>query len=120
MSGQAETDGRDIPEECFKDPCLQVDVVDVVEVGKVRVNLQSPVWLGQGYSSNKDEACFASNEGFNLDPRDDIVEVPRCYEENGCHGKVPTVNWSLDEDESSMERAEDKLEGKFSVLTGQY
>lgn len=62
-----------IPKECLDDSRLQVNVVDVVEVGKVGIDLQNPVWLDQDYRPNKDEACFATNEGSNLDPRDHIV-----------------------------------------------
>jgi hypothetical protein len=73
MGVDVEVEVKDIPKECFEDSRLQVNIIDVVEVGKVRIDLQDPVWLDQGYRPNEDEACFATNEGSNLDPRDHVV-----------------------------------------------
>jgi hypothetical protein len=59
-------------------------VVDVVKVGKVRIDFQNPVWLGQNNGPNVDETDLAREEWLALHPRDDIVHTPADIKEDGC------------------------------------
>lgn len=44
-----------LPKQSLEDPRLQVNIIDVVEVCEVRVDLQDPVQLGQGYRNDIDD-----------------------------------------------------------------
>ena len=70
---QREDDGCDVPEERFIWTGVKEDSVDVVEVGKVGVYLEDPIWLDEDHGSNVDQGNSAAEEGFILHPGHHIM-----------------------------------------------
>lgn len=73
-------------------------IVDVVEEGKVGVNLEHPIWLGGDERADEEEGPFASEKRLDLHPSDDVVERPADVQEDGCDREIPAVDWRMRED----------------------
>jgi hypothetical protein len=51
-------------------------IVDIVEVGEVGVYLNDPVWYREADCADVKPAHLLRQEGFTLNPRDDVVHDP--------------------------------------------
>lgn len=85
-------------------------VIDVIEVGKVGVDFDNPVWYTEYHRSNIEQGDLPGEEWFVLDPRDHVVENPGNVEKYCCDRKIPSIGFSICEYECSMGHAEDKLQ----------
>jgi hypothetical protein len=50
--------------------------VDIIEKGKVGIDLHNPIGLSEYDGANVEETCFPAQERLVLDPRNDIVQAP--------------------------------------------
>ena len=76
-------------------------MIYIVEVGEVGVYLHDPVWNRQTHGADKESAPPFRQEWFQLHPCDDIVQHPRCIQEDGCDRQPPAVNWLVEEYEEA-------------------
>ena len=60
--------------QCFPRACLQKQLVDVMEVGEVRVYLEYPIRLRQDDSADEDQTDGPGQEGLDLHPGNNIVQ----------------------------------------------
>jgi len=65
------------PTECFKDSNLQIDVSEIVKIGKICIHLHDPIWLNQSECADEKETRLATYERTDFDPRNQIVQTPR-------------------------------------------
>jgi hypothetical protein len=75
-----------IPTQRLPRPRLEEHPIDIVEVGEIRVDLHHPVRLHEDDGPDEDQRDGPAEEGFDLDPRDDVVEGPRHVERDGGDG----------------------------------
>lgn len=86
-----------------------------MKVGEVRIDLQDPVRLYKYYGSNVDPRHAAGEEGFVLEPCDDIVQGPRSVEKDGTDGEPPVVDRTIKEYEEAVPHAEDELHERSAI-----
>lgn len=86
------------------------EVIDVVEVGKVGVNFDHPIWYTEYHRSNIEKGDLSGEEWFVLDPRDDIVHDPGDVEEYCCDAEIHSIGFSVCEYECSVRHTKDELD----------
>ena len=56
----------------------------MIEVGKIGINLKDPVRLDQYYCADINGVVSFCKKGFVLDPRNDVMQIPRNDEKDDC------------------------------------
>ena len=91
-----------IPTQRLPRPRLQKDSIHIMEVGKIRVNLHHPVRLHEDHSPDEDQRDGSAEEGFYLDPCDDVVQGPGDVQRDCGDTEPPRVDGRVEEDEESL------------------
>lgn len=101
-----EVDGSEDPPgiaaESLVWPGIQEELVYAMEVGKVCVNLEDPVRLGEDDGANEEVANGVGKEGLDLHPGDDIVQRPRGVEEYGGDRQPPGIDGAGEEEPEAL------------------
>lgn len=97
------------PEERFHWPRHLEYAVDIVEICKVGIDLQQPVWLYRDHTSDICHGDIATIERLAFHPGNDIVQAPGDVEPDSAHGEIPPVDGGLLEDECAVWNGEEQL-----------
>lgn len=89
-------------------------IVDVVEIGEIRIHLYHPIWRRQDNSANVEVRNLFGQKRLILHPGNDIVHDPREVQEYRRDAEVPSIDGWGRENERSMGHSENQFdEDKF-------
>jgi hypothetical protein len=84
-------------------------LVASVEVGKVGIYLQDPVWLDENDSANVQTTALWAKKWLVLHPSDDIMQVPGNEEGNNSRREVPAPGGWFEESKKTIRYSKGEL-----------
>lgn len=89
---------------------MNKQLIDIIEKGKIGINLQHPVRLHDNHAPEVEHARPPRQKRLALHPPDEVVQTPRHVKKDGRTRQEPAVYGRLEEDEEAVRHAEQQFD----------